>query len=74
MGYGGKDDLNSIAEYYDNKFDAKGTNGAHDVSITNEKDLIDDLKKIGFKNYSSDIGLVGPGDNHKNWIWFRVKK
>lgn len=74
MGFGGKAKTHNYAEYYENKVDAKGTNGALDVSITNEQNLIDDLKKIGFTNYSSDIASVGPGDNHKKWIWFRAQK
>jgi ubiquinone/menaquinone biosynthesis C-methylase UbiE len=74
MGFGGKTNSDAVANYHDNIYDARGTNGFYDVSITNEYDLVEDLNKIGFKNYSSDIEKVGPGDNHRNWIWFRAEK
>lgn len=74
MGYGGKTNNDAVAEYYENNYNATGTNGFHDISITNEQNLIDDLTQIGFKNYSSDLRPVGPGDNHRNWLWFRVQK
>ena len=72
MGYGNK---KSAASYYENIFDAKETNGGHDVSITDEDqlkgDLIDMLK---FRNYKSDIRSRGPGDTHPKWIWVQVQK
>ena len=75
MGYGGKTNVGTtVAEYYQNYYDANGTNGRHDVIVTNEQNLKDDLTQIGFQNYSSDIRFVGPGDRHRNWLWFRVQK
>jgi len=71
MGIGGKP--NAI-NYHENDYDALITNGGRDVSIENEQYLIDDLTKIGFKNYRSDIRPVGPGDCHANWIWVQVEK
>lgn len=74
MGYGGKEGI-PTAEYRDNVFEAISTNGHADVSITDEKDLMDDLcAEIGFQNYRSDIRQTGPGDNHRNWIWVQVQK
>jgi ubiquinone/menaquinone biosynthesis C-methylase UbiE len=74
MGYGGKTNSDAVAEYHENQYQARGTNGFHDVSIKDEQNLIDDLTQIGFNNYSSDLRPVGPGDNHKNWLWFQVQK
>lgn len=71
MGIGGKP--NAI-NYYENDYDALLTNGGRDVSIENEEFLKDDLTKIGFTNYRSDIRPVGPGDCHANWIWVQVEK
>jgi ubiquinone/menaquinone biosynthesis C-methylase UbiE len=71
MGIGDKP--NAI-NYYENDYDALLTNGGRDVSIENEQFLINDLTKIGFKNYKSDIRPVGPGDCHANWIWVQVEK
>ena len=74
MGYGGKEGIPTAA-YRDDVFEAISTNGHADVSITDEKELIDDLcAEIGFKNYRSDIRQTGPGDNHRNWIWVQVQK
>ena len=74
MGYGGKTNSDAVAEYHENQYQASGTNGFHDVSIKDEQNLIDDLTQIGFKNYLSDLRPVGPGDNHRNWLWFQVQK
>lgn len=70
MGFGGR---TGAVNYYDNNYDAEETNGLCDVSIENEDYLKDDLKKIGFKNYKSD--LRDPcQDLHEKWIWFQVQK
>jgi ubiquinone/menaquinone biosynthesis C-methylase UbiE len=74
MGYGGKAHPPSVG-YYDNVYDAQGTNGACDVSVTDETTLINDLvDKLSFTNYKSDIRPTGPGDGHTNWIWVQVQK
>jgi SAM-dependent methyltransferase len=70
MGFGGRP--NSV-NYYDNNTGATKTNSECDVSIENEDYLISDLKKIGFKNYKSDIRIPCI-DLHKNWIWVQVEK
>jgi SAM-dependent methyltransferase len=72
MGFGGS--ARRFANYHEDVFDADGTNGSYDVSIIEEDDLINDLAGIGFTNYSSDIARTGPGDCHRNWIWFRAQK
>lgn len=40
------------ARYYDNAWNATGTNGAYDVSVDNPQFLVDDLTKIGYTNIS----------------------
>lgn len=60
--------------YYDNNYDATGTNRACDTSVESEKQLESDLLKIGFKNFEFNITPVGPGDCHPNWIFFSAKK
>jgi len=74
MGFGGKYVEITWAKYKENCYDATATNGFYDVSIENEDELKRDLYEIGFKNYKSDIAQTGPGDNHRNWIWFQVQK
>jgi ubiquinone/menaquinone biosynthesis C-methylase UbiE len=86
MGYGGRDMTSSnymtyirnniiiTAGYYDNDFSAKTTNGFHDVSVTNEKQVIGDLEKIGFKDILTDLRPTGPGCSHKQWIYVQGTK
>lgn len=75
IGFGGRPEPHKCTPYYENGFDAKGTNGWHDVAVESEDQLKDDLlTKIGFKNYKSDIGATGPGDQHRHWIWVQVQK
>jgi SAM-dependent methyltransferase len=70
MGFGGRP--NSV-NYYDNNYDATTTNSGCDVSIENEQFIIDDLLKIGFINYKSDLRIPCI-DRHNNWIWIQVQK
>jgi ubiquinone/menaquinone biosynthesis C-methylase UbiE len=78
MGFGRRqlsDPLLRSSNYYENAFDARGSNGWHDVEILDESVLKNDLlDKIGFREYESNIRPTGPGDVHENWIWVRTKK
>ncbi len=74
MGFGPKVDMRQKAEYYDNLFDADGTNGHSDTMVTSPDQLSGDLTQIGFKNFHCDIRPTGPGDKHPNWIFFRAQK
>tara|TARA_R110002096_G_scaffold371922_1_gene565397 strand:+ start:225 stop:461 length:237 start_codon:yes stop_codon:yes gene_type:complete len=78
MGYGGKEKHERgeavLSSYYDNSYDAIETNGGHDVSITDENELKNDLSNIGFCDFRFDIRPTGPGDTHRNWIFVRVTK
>jgi SAM-dependent methyltransferase len=70
MGFG---ERHGALNYYDNFYDAPGTNGRYDVSIKDENNLKSDLSKIGFKNYKSDLGEPCK-DSHEKWLWFQVQK
>lgn len=86
MGYGGRDSSNIYyktyvknntlytAKYYDNHYDAKTTNGFHDVTVEHESQVIDDLTKIGFSNIKIDLRPTGPGCSHKQWIFIQGQK
>jgi len=60
--------------YYENYYDAEGTNRTCDVCIESTDQLEKDLLEIGFTNFEFVIGPVGPGDVHPNWIYFNCKK
>jgi ubiquinone/menaquinone biosynthesis C-methylase UbiE len=75
MGFGGKHAWNRrYAKYYEDILDAPGTNGCLDVSIEDPNDLEKELKLIGFQNFQYDLRPTGPGDDHKQWIFFRATK
>jgi ubiquinone/menaquinone biosynthesis C-methylase UbiE len=72
MGYGSPSP--QTVEYYQNYYDAEGTNRICDVCIESYKQLEDDLLEIGFTDFQYKITPVGPGDFHPNWIFFSVIK
>jgi len=60
--------------YYDNNWEARGTNRACDTSIEDPYQLQNDLQDIGFTNFTYTITETGPGDCHPNWIFFKSHK
>jgi ubiquinone/menaquinone biosynthesis C-methylase UbiE len=72
MGYGSPSPM--TVGYYENYYDATGTNRGCDVCIESAEQLEKDLVKIGFSEFEYTIGPVGPGDVHPNWIYFNCKK
>lgn len=77
MGYG-KDlknpNGNDRIAYYDNHYNASGTNGILDVRVTNEDDLVKDLNNIGFKVINLEINDSFSDIGHPNWIYISCKK
>jgi ubiquinone/menaquinone biosynthesis C-methylase UbiE len=72
MGYGSPSP--ATVGYYENYYDAEGTNRTCDVCIESTDQLEKDLLEIGFTNFEFIIGPVGPGDVHPNWIYFNCVK
>lgn len=60
--------------YYENFYDAEGSNRICDVCVESTDQIEGDLTKIGFKDFKYVIGQVGPGDIHPNWIYFNAIK
>lgn len=60
--------------YYENFYDATGTNRACDVCVESPEQIKKDLLKIGFGEFQHIIGRAGPGDGHPNWIYFSAIK
>ena len=72
MGYGSPSPM--TVGYYENYYDAEGSNRTCDVCIESTEQLENDLIDIGFTDFQYTIGPVGPGDIHPNWIYFSCIK
>ena len=72
MGFG-PDHPRSVG-YYDNFYDATGTNSEMDTRIVDTDQIRTDLLNIGFTNFNSYIRPIMPGDSHSNWIFFNAEK
>lgn len=64
-----------LAGYYDNEWDAKGTNGWLDCTITDPSQPKHDIEEIGFRNFSYSLTpMEWKHANHHQWIYFRGQK
>lgn len=70
MGFGKREDS---VNYFEDNFEASGTNGICDVRVENPTQLENDLAKIGFINFDAVIGEPCR-DLHEKWIWVQVQK
>ncbi len=69
------------ASYFDNTWEASGTNGAFDVSVNDPQDLVNDLSAIGFTNiefvikpeWDANNGCYLDSPNSK-WIFVKAYK
>ncbi|MDO8590883.1 MAG: class I SAM-dependent methyltransferase [bacterium] len=60
-------------DYFENDYDASGTNGKKDVRVNNKDQIYNDLTKIGFKNLSHKISKSWL-DAHDKWIFIEAYK
>lgn len=74
MGFGSQTNNKTSVGYYDNNYDAHGTNGQYDTRVEEASQLETDLSKVGFSNFKAYIRPTGPGDAHPNWIFFNAVK
>jgi len=76
MGFGeGLDSpIGRRSAYYDNYYDATGTNSLHDVRIHNESDVIEDLTNIGYVNVTTEIREAFSDSGHTHWIYVKAYK
>lgn len=71
----------NTVKYYDNYYDAKDTNGAHDCLVENPDYVKKDLEQIGFTNFKYYIrpsaellgGKIGPMTDNE-WIYVNAQK
>ena len=74
MGFGPQVASKTSVGYYNNHYDAEGTNGQFDTRVENVSELESDLTKAGFTQIKTYIRPTGPGDAHPNWIFFNAVK
>jgi|GEM_PF-625900 len=61
------------AGYYDNHYDAAGTNSAHDTRVTDPEQIAGELRQLGFVNVRHV--LRSPySDLHPQWIFVKAEK
>ncbi len=76
MGYGDnlESELGRRVSYFENHYDATGTNSVCDVRIQNEEDVIKDLTEMGFVNITTQIRESYSDSGHPQWIYIKAYK
>lgn len=65
---------NKLSSYYENSYNASGTNSDHDVQITDPQELVRDLLEIGFKDIEYEIRPSFSDSKHEKWIYVQCYK
>lgn len=63
-----------MADYFEDRIDAPGTNGVADVGVLHPGEIAGDLASIGFRDAAYALRPTGPGDTHGAWIFVRALK
>jgi len=76
MGYGHnlESELGLRVSYFENHYDASGTNSVCDVRIQNEEDIIKDLKEMGFVDIKTEVRESYSDSGHPQWIYVKCYK
>lgn len=61
------------ASYYENFYEAPGTNSFYDVRVDSTDQIEGDLKLIGFKDISFTVSHPW-SDDHANWVYVKATK
>jgi SAM-dependent methyltransferase len=60
--------------YFENYYDASGTNSICDVRVQDKNEIIKDLEEIGFININTEIKESYDDSGHTHWIYVRAYK
>jgi len=76
MGYGSglESELGQRVSYFENHYDAPGTNSVCDVRIQNEEEVIKDLESIGFIDIKTEVRESYSDSGHPQWIYIKCYK
>lgn len=76
MGYGSglESELGPRVSYFENHYDAPGTNSVCDVRIQTEEEIIKDLESMGFINVTTEVRESYSDSGHPQWIYVKCYK
>ena len=76
MGYGKglESTIGPRVSYFENHYDAPGTNSICDVRVHTEEEVINDLKEIGFVNITTEVRESYDDSGHPQWIYVKCYK
>jgi SAM-dependent methyltransferase len=76
MGYGHglESQLGPRVSYFENHYDAPGTNSMCDVRIQSEEEVIKDLESIGFVDIKTEVRESYSDSGHPQWIYVKCYK
>lgn len=62
------------SSYYENSWNATGTNSIHDVRVQSQEEVIGDLQKIGYVNVAAVVRESFSDAGHPQWIYVKCYK
>ena len=76
LGYGEgfESPIGPRVSYFENHYDATGTNSICDVRVHTEEEVINDLKEIGFVNITTEVRESYDDSGHPQWIYVKCYK
>ena len=76
LGYGEglESPIGPRVSYFENHYDATGTNSICDVRVHTEEEVINDLKEIGFVNITTEVRESYDDSGHPQWIYIKCYK
>ena len=76
LGYGEglESPIGPRVSYFENHYDAPGTNSICDVRVHTEEEVINDLKEIGFVNITTEVRESYDDSGHPQWIYVKCFK
>jgi SAM-dependent methyltransferase len=76
MGYGSglESELGPRVSYFENYYDAPGTNSMCDVRIQSQEEIIKDLESIGFVDIKTEVMESYSDSGHPQWIYVKCYK
>jgi len=74
FGEGLESPIGPRSSYFENSYDAGGTNSKHDVRVNNEEEIVLDLIQIGYTNIKTEVREAYSDSGHTHWIYVKAYK